>query len=29
VSYRETEHFRITHDFLANPELAMQTLFVP
>jgi predicted ATPase len=27
VSYRDTEHFKVTHDFLANPERMMRVLF--
>lgn len=27
VTYRDTEHYRVTHDFLADPERMMQVLF--
>lgn len=27
VEYKETEHYQITHDFLANPERMLQLLF--
>jgi predicted ATPase len=27
IDYRDTEHFQVTHDFLANPEKMMNILF--
>ncbi|MFQ6332661.1 hypothetical protein [Methylophilus sp. 3sh_L] len=27
VEYKKTEHYQITHDFLANPERMLQRLF--
>jgi predicted ATPase len=29
VAYKETEHYRVTRDFLANPQRMLHLLFAP